>query len=225
MLKHAILAACLAALGTSALWADIDMPDRAKPHTPIVARLIADLPNQALRRGTWETPTVQVIAVDPDTLHIWAPPGRHTIRAHGVWVQTRDVTIDNQTLPVLVDFGFYDHSATIEIGPEPDPEPDPDPDPPPPPPGPRWALVVEETADRTPQQAGLYLALRNRYPLSRLLILDKDAEAESARRYIRAVPPDVPLPALVIVHAETGKIVRIVPLPETVDRFTEELAR
>lgn len=76
-------------------------------------------------------------------------------------------------------------------GPEPDPEPDPDPDPIPPPPGPlaeMWLIVVEETNQRTPEQAWVLLDPTVRRWMKanghHLRIVDKDQKASDLQEWI-----------------------------------------
>lgn len=109
-----------------------------------------------------------------------------------------------------------------EIGPEPEPDP-PDPDPPPEP-GRRWVIIVEESTQRTPQQAALivgpgrdqidkYLADK-KHP--KLNVADKDAKGNamaSLAPYIRLASDE--LPACFIVADESGKVLFQGPLPDS----------
>lgn len=78
---------------------------------------------------------------------VWAPEGRHTVTATGVWVLTRDVQIGEESVPVLVDFGQYGFSKDFTVGTPPPVCPvcgkDPCvcPTPPPPPADQKWMVV------------------------------------------------------------------------------------
>lgn len=205
--------------------AQIDVPDRVDANQPIVAKIaFGDIPEGARTRGAISvTDGAWLPAGGADTYHIWAAPGSHTIIAEGLWVLTRDVKVGDETLPVLVDFGSYRYTSAFTVGPAPDPKPDPKPDPPPPPPGVRWALVVEETSQRTPSQANLWVALRRELPSQRLLIVDKDSAAPSLAKLLGSVSSDDRLPVLLVVQGDA--LVRKVPMPATVQAVKEELVR
>jgi hypothetical protein len=147
------------------------------------------------------------------TIHIWAPPGSYTVEL----ITTRlQIDWEKKTWQFLQD----EHTAAIVVK---GVGPDPGPDPPVPPPGQRWALVVEETGQRTPQQAALLTKLRSEYQ-SRLVIADKDSTASKLRPYISKVPATIPLPVLVVASMD-GVIIRVVALPQTVEGFRQEMAR
>jgi hypothetical protein len=215
MVRTFFLAALLAA---STVWGQIDVPTDTPPYQPIVARLRNPIPEGAQIQGGWTLSSAAFLPA-AGCVHVWAPPGRHSIAYRGIWIKTRPITIDGQVVQVLEGFGFIDESATFKVGGGPDPGPDP----PVPPPSQRWALVVEETSQRTPQQAALLTKLRSEYQ-SRLVIADKDSTASKLRAYINQVPSTMPLPALVVASMD-GVLIRVVPLPATVEAFRKELAR
>jgi hypothetical protein len=134
-----------------------------------------------------------------------------------MWVLTKDVQVDGQTLPVLLDFGSYRYTATFTVGKSPGP------DPPVPPPGERWILVVEESASRTPAQANLWIALRKELPNQRLLIVDKDSPPPALAKFLASVSSADSLPVLLVVQG--GAVLRKLPMPTTVAAVKEELAR
>lgn len=101
------------------------------------------------------------------------------------------------------------------------PPPDPDPvDPPPVPPvaAKVWAVVVEETGERTVATAkvlgdlGYWKTVRDRGHNWRFY--DKDSADAKARKYPQAAA-GVGLPALLILDATTGKVLKAVKLPAT----------
>ena len=205
--------------------AQITVPAQVNPYEPIVVQVaFKDIPAGARTRGAISiSDAVWLPAGEADTYHIWAASGSHTVTAEGLWVLTRDVKVGDETLPVLVDFGSYRYTATFTVGTAPDPKPDPKPDPPPPPPGVRWALVVEESSQRTPSQANLWVALRKELPEQRLLIVDKDSAVPSLAKLLGSVSSDDRLPVLLVVQGDA--LVRKVRMPATVQAIKEELAR
>ena len=98
----------------------------------------------------------------------------------------------------------------------------PKPDPPVPPPGTRWAVIFEQTEQRTPAQAALYVALRKQFTKDRLMILDVD-QLPAKWEALRKLANPSGLPALAV-YAGT-EIVRTVPLPSSVDGVIVEVAR
>jgi len=137
------LATLLLLLCPLPLLADIDMPDKAPLHTIVVAKVVPDgVPEGARLRGSFSAPTGMYLPCGESTYHLAFPKGTHTVTAEGVWVLTRDVTLEGQTFPVLIDFGSYRFSKAIVVG---DPGPDPpQPDPPgpnPPPVGPKQIMI------------------------------------------------------------------------------------
>lgn len=202
--------------------AQITVPAQVNPYEPIVAQVaFKDIPTGARTRGAISiSDAVWLPAGEADTYHIWAAPGSHTVTAEGLWVLTRDVKVGDETLPVLVDFGSYRYTATFTVGPAPGPDP---PDPPPPPPGTRWALVVEESGQRTPSQANLWVALRRELPSQRLLIVDRDSAAPSLAKLLASVSSSDSLPVLLVVQGDV--VLRKIPMPATVQAVKEAIAR
>lgn len=197
--------------------AQISVPANVAAHKPIVAKLSANLPPGAQLRGSWNVTGGDFLEADANAIHIWAGPGVHTVSANGIWVLTKTVTIDGQELQVLIDFGQYAYSAEFKVGGVVPPVP------PPQPPGDRWAIIVEETSNRTPQLAALWLQLRKTPPASKLLILDKDHPAAAYKAYFSAAAA-VPLPALVVV-ATDGSVVSAAPCPLTLEAIKAEVGK
>lgn len=206
-----LAAAALLLTAAAACPAAIDLPPTVPRDTPLIATVKPDVPPGATIRGRLDVhpPTATGISVGQDRLHVWSPPGTVTIRAHGVWVLTKTITVGTETVPVLVDFGFYDETATCTVTPSPSPQPEPQPNPTP---GPRWALIIDESSQRTPATANLYLQLRQALPKQPLTIADRDSTAPSLRPYLATLKPDDALP-LLIVAAPDGRILRRGPLP------------
>jgi hypothetical protein len=217
-----------AALVAQTALAQINVPAEVEQHKLVVASLAAPIPDGAyLADGGWEIvgSGSQVADTRPSGAEIvWTgPPGEYQVLYDGVLLQ--DVTfVDGAKNPVTIRsyVGRIKERATCTIK---GGQPDPGPDPPVPPPGTRWALVVEESSTRTPAQANLWTALRKDLPLSRLLIVDKDSRADSLRPYLSSIPAGTPLPVLCVVHQATGEVVRVVPVPGTVEAFKQELSR
>ncbi len=98
----------------------------------------------------------------------------------------------------------------------------PQPDPTPVPPGTRWAVIWEQTEQRTPEQASLFVNLRKQYDKSRLMILDVDQLSPKWEGYRKLANPST-LPALAV-YAD-NQLVRVVPLPSSVDGVIVEVAK
>lgn len=205
--------------GTAA--AQIEIESAYEAHQPIVAKIgDARIPDGAKVDGGWRCDTAEIRpGQDASTVHIWAAPGEHRITYQGAWVQTVDKTIDGETLPILIGFGFLNEQATFRVGPPPDPPP------PPPPPGPRVGVIVEETTRRTADQAALWIRLRQKADRDQLKIVDQDLATDETRPYVQAARESgLPLPVLVV-GSESGEILRVVPVPPTVDLILRELAK
>lgn len=203
----------LAALG------QIVVPPESEVHSPVVASLAASIPDGAQVQGGWTLPSGKLLPCG-QSVHVWAPPGKHTIGYRGVWIKTRPLVIEGETVQVLENFGFIDETATFVVK---GGGPDPGPDPPVPPPSRRWALVVEESSQRTPAQSSLLVTLRSEYQ-GRLLIADKDTSAPKLQQWVSQVPAGSSLPVLVIASTD-GALIRVVPMPITVEAFRQEMSR
>jgi hypothetical protein len=186
--------------------AQITVPASVEAHKPVVATLKATLPDGAQLRGTWSVSGGEYLQVDPLTIHIWAATGVHTVAASGVWVVTKRVTLpDGQALDALVDFGQYQYTADFTVGKAVPPGP------PPIPPGNKRAVILEETSQRTPQQAALWLQARKALG-AKLLILDKDLPSAAA---YSAAAGAADLPALVVLVGD--QVVTVSPCPATLE--------
>jgi len=110
-----------------------------------------------------------------------------------------------------------------ENGPDPQPDPEPDPDPEPGPLAKMSLIVVEETRDRTPQQAQILLDPTLRTWLKnnghQIHLIDKDQPAEGLKDWIALT--DNVLPHLFIVDSGGGKPVWDGPLPTTQEAMRE----
>jgi hypothetical protein len=105
------------------------------------------------------------------------------------------------------------------------PVPPPVPPVPPVPPGSKWIMIIEETGDRSPQVGNLIISIRKQPELSKLVqILDKDAQAEYAKKIIKAIPAGYTLPAIVSVSSD-GNPLRVGPFraTDTIDKIKEFL--
>lgn len=222
-MKYACLASILGLLVATAS-AEIVVDETYKPHEPITASLEATYPDGARVDGGWESSTAKIRTAGAlDQAHVWAPPGKHSLRFLGVWLQTREVTIDGETVQILQDFGFLREQATFEVTEYDGPDP-----PPPPPPDERRGIIIEETSERTPEQASLWSRLTRATTIHELLIVDQDSSAESleiyqqaAREYLRK--SGAALPVLVVVSSDDGSVVDVMECPETVDAIKQEL--
>lgn len=124
------------------LRADIEVPDTVAVHEPVVATVKpTGVPEGAKIRGSFSVSSGKSIPCG-EAYHLWLPPGKHTLKASGVWVLTQDLTVDGQTFPIMIDFGAYSFEKTITVGEAPGPDP-PGPDPPNPV-GPKQIMIFYE---------------------------------------------------------------------------------
>lgn len=217
----------IAWLVTASAWAQITItPDKPEPYDVIVAsvNLGDQIPEGAKVRGSWSVESCQWTPCG-ENIHIAAKPGKHTIRASGVWVLTRDVTVGEETFPVLVDFGQYDYTKEVLVG--------DDPVPPPPPPGDEYRIVMFYQADRldnypeSQRQLLTSLKLRNQLEelghifLEALEVRAIDSASETYAPFINAVKGDS-LPRLAIVPVDGGEV-RDYPLPNDYDALLDLL--
>jgi hypothetical protein len=144
------------------------------------------------------------------------------VKAAGIWVLTEPVVVGDKTINALVDFGQFAYEKSFTVGPEVPVPPFPPPVPPTPP-GQRWAIVWEESSERTPQQAALYVALRKQFKTDRLLILDVSTLPPAWEVYRKLVPSSQVLPALQVLAAD--KQVRVVSLPASVSEVVSEVKK
>jgi hypothetical protein len=211
------LLAFLAVLLTAALArAEIEVPEQIEPHTVAVARVVpSDIPEGAQIRGLFEAPTASFVGCGPNTYHLTGKPGRHALRAHGMWVLTRDVVIGDETLPVLVDFGWYEYRKTVVIGEGDDDDGDDDDHPPPPPVQRLGVFVVEDAELRTSLPYGQVqsMTLPDIRELAAVFrLVDKDNPGASLAPWIALAKS---YPWLVLHDVETSRVVWQGPVPLT----------
>jgi hypothetical protein len=147
-------------LTASLAWGQIKVEPRYEPFTPIVAEYAATVPPDAQIQANWSvTGAAKFVQVSPQAVHIWAPPGTYDVGLFGLWLKTREVEIAGAKVQVLEGFGLLNSKATFQVGPA-DPPTPPVPPTPPPTPQPQklTAVVIEESSQRTPAQAGVILA-------------------------------------------------------------------
>ena len=208
------LACLLALLAAANSHAQIVVPATIEAHKPLVATLSDPIPEGAAIELTWRVEGGEFLPLDGRSVHIWAAPGAHKITARGYWLLTKRVTLpDGQAFDALLGFGQIDHEATVTVG---------GPSPPPPPPGKAWGVILEETSERTPQQAALWLQARTAFKSGpKFLILDDDSP--DAAPYLRHASA-LPRPALVVL-ADDGALVSAAPCPMTLDAIKKALGR
>jgi hypothetical protein len=201
--------------------ADIECKEVYAEHEPIVVKIsVTNVPDGAKLRGSFAVSDAGYVE-DDGTFYIWAAPGQHTISATGVWVLTEDVVIGERTVPILVDFGQYTYSKKITVGEVPDPVPPI----PTPPPGQRWAMIMHESSQTPPKNRNLFLQLRQEFQDSRLLILDQHQVPSEYLKVVQAVRESkVALPVLAVV-SESGEVVRVVALPDSVEKVKQEISK
>jgi hypothetical protein len=206
---------CLALLPPGVSLGQITVPPTVESHKPICATLAAPLPEGAKIKGGWTVSAAEFLQVSDTEIHIWAAPGVHEVTYQGAYVVTRDVTIEGQVIPVLVDFGQFNYRASFTVGQSVPPVP-------PPVPGKRRGLIVEETSQRTPAQKSLYLELRKAFSDQLLPIVDRSHPPAAWAAAVSAT--GTVAPALVVIAAD-GSVLRVVPLPSTVAAIQAELSK
>lgn len=233
-----VFAIAIGTLAAIAMWGCIAVvaygqvtitPPKPGLHEPVIATLTTgnQVPDGAKVRGSWDCGAAKFVeptCVGPvavNQIYIWAPKGTYTVRAFGIWVLTKDVTIGDQVVPVLIDFGQYDYREQLVVGGGgPDPKPDPQP-------GGKYRVVMFYDAaqlDNYPQaQRSLLTSLQIRQQLvskghELLEVLEAasiDSASESFAPFLAAVKGD-PLPRIAMVPLEGGKVLDFA-LPGNVD--------
>ena len=168
-------------------WGQITVtPPESDAHTPITATLANPIPEGAQVQGGWQLPTAKHLPA-PEGLHIWAPPGKHTVSYRGVWIATVAVTLaDGTVVQVLQGFGFLDESAefTVKGG---DDDDDDEPNPIPPPVTRLGVVIVELAEQRTSLPYGVVQAMTLpdiRQIPDRFRLVDKDNPAAGLAPWI-----------------------------------------
>ena len=204
--------------------AQITIPAQNDPYTIIAAKLTAAIPSGAQIQGGWSAPTADLIqGCLPTEAYLTGPPGSHLVSFRGAWLQTREIVLEGEKVQILQGFGFLDFEQEFAIGDSPGPKPKPKPDPTPL--DQRWALIVEETSERTPAQGNLWVLLRKSFGLSSLLIVDKDSQADSLSAPLLAVRESgLKLPVLVVLDKQ-DKIIRVAECPTTLQGVEEEIKK
>ena len=126
----------LFALLASTAYGQINVPAESEPYSPIVAEIVAQVPEGATFNGGWtKDEDCQSISVG-NSLYLWAPPGKHTLKYSGYWVHTKDVTFkdgagNDVTITSFLGSGFISEEAEFAVlGGDPvDPPPGPGPTP------------------------------------------------------------------------------------------------
>lgn len=96
------------------------------------------------------------------------------------------------------------------------PQPDP-----PVPPGERWAVVFEESKQRTPEQAAIRTALKKSD--LRIYWIDETNLPESWKKWHAKLPANQTLPALLV--AQGDRMVRVVGLPQSAAAVEQEVRK
>ena len=218
-MKSAIVfAVCILLCGTA--FSDIDVKPQYDEHEPIVATVtITNVPDGAKLRGSFAVSDGSYLAAGENVYHVWAPPGTHVATAQGVWVLTKDVTVEGQTFPVLLDFGQFSYAREFTVGEVPVPVP---PIPPVPPIHGPWQIVMfydQDQLDNLPaEQRALLtsLAYRQKLEAAGHLVLGVFAIQSvhinsKFAAYLDAVKGD-PMPRVALASLQGGQVVDA-PLP------------
>lgn len=136
-MRRKLLLATLAWLLAGVALAQINIPREieSSPPRPIVATISNPIPQGATFDGGWSGDAgLGLIKVDGATVHVWATPGKHTIKFSGFWLLLKEVRFkDGDGNEVVIQsylgHGFIDESADFTVlggnGPDPPPGPDP----------------------------------------------------------------------------------------------------
>lgn len=216
------------------LFSDIEIKPQYEANEPIVATVtITDVPEGAKLRGSIQIEGASYLPCGENTFHIWAGPGKYRITATGVWVLTKDVTVGDQTFPVLLDFGQYSYVKTFVVG-EGDVPPPPPPPPPPPQPGGPYQIVLFYSPDQldnmTADQRAILNSLEYREKLTKAghtllgVLADNAAPSPQSkfRPFYNAVSGD-PMPRVAVSSKSGGKVVDV-SLPATFAELEKLLA-
>ena len=205
------------------------LKDKYEQDEPIIFKIEAGqgIPDGAMVRGGVTGSDLTAIQVSPNRYHVWAKSGKRTIEVSLVWVLTRDVTVGEETFPVLVDFGQYEETQTFTVGGGDDP-------PPPPPNDGPFKIWFVETGDRTNLPAGQRNLLASLVYRQRLEALGHDYQ-ETLFPHIIDSPPDrlsnvaravreasVSLPAVVLEDIQGGAI-KVIAMPADYETLAKEL--
>lgn len=223
------LACLLLCFWVSPAWAQITVPTQVQPHTPIVASV--DTSNSATGsvQVLWEAGAgVSVLPVgDGSTVHVWAPPGVHSLRCDVFRVDWESKQ-----------FKVERHNASFTVGtpPEPEPQPEPVPPPQPVPVGKLTAVVLHESEDDSPAFARMAIALRSGSAATwlkdnghKLLILDDDsvdAEGQPIKLVATLKQLGVQMPALFVLDGKDQVVLKqTLADSTTADNVVEYLRR
>ena len=205
---------------TPSLYAKIDVPDKVDRDTLVLATVEPSAIPPVAEGERVQTTVLVTVSEGADiwtppnsaTTAIVAPPGTYKITANIVWVKIKTVTIGDQTFDTFLGLGQYQETAQFTVEGEQGPDP---PNPVPTPPGEKWMVIIEESSKRTPEEANLYIKIRQS-GVPRVLIADQHDDSERIRQYVDLIPDGAYLPRAVVVDKD-GKLVTQVPLPGTIE--------
>lgn len=211
--------------------AQIQLPNKVSPYEPIVAVCNCTNEEGTTVETKWDLTSrgnakSQMIQVSGRRVHIWGSPGRHQLNV--MWVVFREIEVvtpggGTDKIKTVVSWDRDDHEFTISGDPGPDPDPDPDPDPVPE--GDRWVIILEETEERTPQQADLWTDLRVHVRPKddiELFISDHDRQSSWLPVYEKArKDKNQALPCMFIVDQKTRNLLWLGDAPKSVAEFDQ----
>lgn len=223
-----LLLLVLLSVSASTATAQITIPPVSAPHAPIVATCGAP---PAGEEGSvqilWESdPATQYIPLDGgQTLHVWAGPGEHYLKA-----SVFAVDWENRT------FSVQQYRATFRVGgddPPPTPDPTPEPDPPTPKPSQVTAVIIRESEDDTPAFARLLTGLRTgeaaRWLAAGghdLIVVDDDATDADGRplKLVASLSAlGVSMPALFLLSGDDVILKETLPASATADQVLAKI--
>lgn len=221
----------LIALLVAPLFAEttISGKDTYAAYERIVLTATVDAPEGAKATITWDHSDDMECAISGNSILIWAKPGTYDIRAN--YLLTKVIKVGDQSVEVVVAPGIGTIRKKFVIkepegsppAPTPTPDPKPKPDETKPPATPvegAWVVIVEETADRSPNDAVIMgSALLTKELESRgIKYRAYDIDAKDCPPQTKSLANSIGLPALLIL-AKDGKPLATVKRPSSVEEL------
>lgn len=114
--------------------AQITVPDRVDPHTPIVAGCNCVTPEGSEVKIQWTISDGAHLIPVGNSAHVWAPPGTYEISTSVVWMQFEEIEVKvgdgtKRKIRSLLAWDLQTFEKTFTVGPDPGPNPNPGPNP------------------------------------------------------------------------------------------------
>lgn len=195
----------------------IDAPSEVEPYKPIVVTANVVAPEGSQVSYLWDANTVESIVVNDKILHVWAPPGKHTIE-----LITFAINWEARTSQVARVKATISVKGSVVNPPDPPSPPD---DPNPPTVKAVSALIVYEKDDLTSTQSLVMNSIRNTYTSGKLKMLDKDAQTTANQPFLTQVLEHIgsqQLPVVVAVQNDSS-LGAVVEMPNSAAQLSSLL--